>query len=89
MIKIICIGKIKENFYKEAIAEYMKRLSKTEKVFDGNHKSLEKYMRERYYDRYVIKEEDIPESYYELQNDIDVLEAIGQSMEESKGLIKH
>lgn len=28
MIKIICIGKIKESFYKEAILEYKKRLSK-------------------------------------------------------------
>jgi 23S rRNA (pseudouridine1915-N3)-methyltransferase len=27
-IKIICVGKIKENFYKEAITEYSKRLSK-------------------------------------------------------------
>lgn len=28
MIKIVCIGKIKENFYKEAINEYKKRISK-------------------------------------------------------------
>ena len=28
MIKLICIGKIKEEFYKEAIKEYEKRLSK-------------------------------------------------------------
>ena len=28
MIKIICVGKIKEKFYKEAIEEYKKRLSK-------------------------------------------------------------
>lgn len=27
-IKIVCVGKIKENFYKEAIAEYSKRLLK-------------------------------------------------------------
>ena len=32
MIKIICIGKIKEAFYRDAIAEYMKRLSKYQKV---------------------------------------------------------
>lgn len=32
MIKIICVGKIKENFYKDAIDEYMKRLSKYHKV---------------------------------------------------------
>jgi 23S rRNA (pseudouridine1915-N3)-methyltransferase len=28
MIKIICVGKIKEKFYKDAIEEYKKRLSK-------------------------------------------------------------
>ena len=32
MIKIICVGKIKEAFYRDAIAEYMKRLSKYHKV---------------------------------------------------------
>lgn len=32
MIKILCIGKIKENFYKDAINEYMKRLTKYHKV---------------------------------------------------------
>ena len=32
MIKIICVGKIKEIFYKDAIDEYMKRLSKYHKV---------------------------------------------------------
>ena len=28
MIKIICVGKIKEKFYREAILEFQKRLSK-------------------------------------------------------------
>ena len=28
MIKILCVGKIKENFYRQAIDEYAKRLSK-------------------------------------------------------------
>ena len=32
MIKIICIGKIKEKFYRDAIEEYIKRLSKYHKV---------------------------------------------------------
>lgn len=32
MIKIICVGKLKESFYKEAIQEYLKRLSKYTKV---------------------------------------------------------
>ena len=32
MIKIICVGKIKEKFYRDACDEYMKRLSKYHKV---------------------------------------------------------
>ena len=32
MIKIICVGKIKEAFYREAINEYTKRLSKYTKL---------------------------------------------------------
>ena len=32
MIKIICVGKIKESFYREATLEYLKRLSKYHKV---------------------------------------------------------
>ena len=32
MIKIICVGKIKESFYKDAIEEYQKRLSKYTKL---------------------------------------------------------
>ena len=32
MIKIICVGKIKEKFYVEAINEYKKRLTKKTKI---------------------------------------------------------
>lgn len=32
MIKIICVGKIKENYFKEAIVEYKKRISKYTKI---------------------------------------------------------
>ena len=32
MIRVICVGKIKENFYKDAILEYKKRLSKYTKI---------------------------------------------------------
>ena len=32
MIKIICVGKVKENYYRDAIEEYLKRLSKYTKV---------------------------------------------------------
>jgi 23S rRNA (pseudouridine1915-N3)-methyltransferase len=47
MIKIICVGKIKENYLKEAIKEYEKRLSKYTKLkiievndFDNNSKEI-------------------------------------------------
>ena len=50
MIKIICVGKIKESFYREAIDEYLKRMGKYHKVeiievMDSNIKT-EKCMRE-------------------------------------------
>lgn len=32
MIRILCVGKIKEKFYRDAISEYMKRLTKYHKV---------------------------------------------------------
>ena len=32
MIKIICVGKVKESFYRDAIQEYMKRLTRYHKV---------------------------------------------------------
>ena len=32
MIKIICVGKIKENYFREAIEEYIKRISKYTKI---------------------------------------------------------
>lgn len=32
MIKIICVGKIKESFYREAVQEYVKRLSKYTRI---------------------------------------------------------
>ena len=32
MIKIICVGKIKESFYRDAIKEYLKRLNKYTKI---------------------------------------------------------
>ena len=32
MIKIVCVGKIKEKFYRDAIDEYMKRMGKYHKI---------------------------------------------------------
>lgn len=49
-INIICVGKIKENFYKDAILEYAKRLSRfckfnvievSEELVDANLKNLD------------------------------------------------
>ena len=45
MIKIICVGKIKEAYFREAIAEYQKRLTKYTKLeivelMDVNHKEI-------------------------------------------------
>ena len=47
MIKILCVGKIKEKFFKEAINEYLKRISKYSKieiieVNDEGHVEIEK-----------------------------------------------
>ena len=44
MIRIICVGKIKENYYKEAILEYKKRLSKYTKIeiIEINDESMDK-----------------------------------------------
>mgnify|MGYP004489098035 FL=1 len=49
MIKIICVGKIKEKFYRDAIAEYLKRLSKYHKIVieelpDSNKQKEEKLL---------------------------------------------
>ena len=32
MIKVVCVGKVKEKYLQEAISDYMKRLSKYHKV---------------------------------------------------------
>lgn len=44
MIRIVCVGKIKEKFYRDAIDEYLKRMSKYHKleiveVMDSNMKN--------------------------------------------------
>ena len=65
MIKIVCIGKIKEEFFKEAIAEYTKRISKYSKleiiecndysgmdinnILEKEKQELERYINERDY----------------------------------------
>lgn len=46
------------------VARYLQKLQNTEKLFDGSHEELEKYIKNRYYDKYVIKEENIPDNCY-------------------------
>ena len=54
MIKILCVGKIKEKFYNDAINEYLKRLSKYTKieiievpdVFEKNVENIKKKEKE-------------------------------------------
>lgn len=54
MIKILCVGKIKERFYNDAINEYLKRLSKYTKieiievpdVFEQNVENIKKKEKE-------------------------------------------
>ena len=62
-------GKNSGNKY-ELLQKYLERLERQEKIFDGEHKELEKFLKNRYYDKYVIKEEDIPDSYWKLQKKI-------------------
>ena len=45
------------------ILNYIDRLRIQEKVFNGEHKNLENYLKKLYFDKYVIKSEDIDESY--------------------------
>ena len=52
MIKIICVGKIKEKFYTDAVNEYLKRLSKYTKidlieVKDENFDNIKNLIKER------------------------------------------
>ena len=67
-ITILCVGKIKENFYREAIAEYAKRLSRyckleiievaDEKTPDKASAALEEQIREREADRLLSRLEE-------------------------------
>lgn len=67
-ITILCVGKIKEGFYREAIAEYVKRLSRycrleivevmDEKTPDGASAALEEQIREKEADRLLARLEE-------------------------------
>lgn len=64
-ITVICVGKVKEKFYRDAIAEYDKRLSRycrlemievaDEKTPDGAGKNLEEQIKEREAQRILEK----------------------------------
>lgn len=63
-------GKNSKDKY-EKLKKYLDRLQKQEMLFDGEHKELEQFIKNRYYDKYVIKEENIPESHWLLKQKID------------------
>ena len=54
----------------ELLRKYFDRLERQEKIFDGDHLEMEKYLKNRYYDKYVIKKADIPDSYWKFQQKI-------------------
>lgn len=70
-IIVICVGKIKEKFYKEALSEYAKRLSKyckldiievaDEKTPDGAGENLSRQIMQKEADRIISK---IPDNAY-------------------------
>lgn len=62
-------GKSSGNKY-ELLKKYLNRLERQERIFSGEHTELEQYLKNRYYDKYVIKIEDIPNSYWETQQRI-------------------
>jgi len=87
MIKIICVGKIKEKFYRDAIDEYLKRLSKYTKISimevdDIDYSNPEVSMQ---------KEKDLILKYVDVKDYIITLEIEGQkynSMDLSKKIDK-
>ena len=52
MLKVICVGKIKENYLKDAINEYQKRISKYSKIeiieLNDSSFDIKKTLREEY-----------------------------------------
>ena len=74
MIKIICVGKIKENYLKEAVEEYKKRLSKYTKleiieVNDISNPSI---------DITLLKEKELIEKYIDPKDFIITLQIDGK-----------
>ncbi len=51
-------GTISDNKY-ELINKYLKRLEKAEQLFSSENKEIIKYLKNRYYDKYLIKRENI------------------------------
>ena len=49
----------------KAVQKYLDRLESSGKVFSRDKKGALKYLKNRYYDKYVIKREDVPSSYLE------------------------
>ncbi len=82
MIRIICIGKIKEDFYRDAIEEYKKRISKYSKL------EIIELMDYNYDDKKTIKEEFNSIMKVFNKNDYNILMDINGDMIDSVSLSK-
>ena len=82
MIKIICIGKIKETFFRDAIEEYKKRISKYTKI------EIVELMDYNYDDKKTIKEEFNSIMKVFNKNDYNILMDISGDMIDSVTLSK-
>ena len=76
MIKIICVGKIKEKYLRDAIEEYKKRLSKYTKleiieVSDMDNQSI---------DIVLLKEKELIEKYIDVRDFVITLEIEGNML---------
>lgn len=52
-------GTVSDNKY-ELINKYLKRLEKLEQTYNNGEKGIQQYIKNRFYDKYIIKEIDIP-----------------------------
>ena len=84
MIKIICVGKIKENYLKEAIEEYKKRLSKYTKLeiievsdIDNPSKNI-----------VLEKEKELIQKYIEIKDYVITLEIEGNMLNSEELALK-
>ena len=60
----------------EMVHKYLKRLESSEKVYDRDKKTALEYLKNRYYDKYVIREQNIKD---ESSKDVIIEKQIGRA----------